>query len=142
MIDWVSHGRLMNRLNSHKSTQVKYLNDILPVGKAAHRYDPKYPPSFPSCTAAIEDRDHFGHAPQSAGKRWRKLCQSNILQAVNKFDTDPPLQSLLLDELYALMHGKPMKSITIHPLVEGVAEAQAQVGWHHTLKGRFVSEWK
>jgi hypothetical protein len=35
-----------------------------------------------------------------------------------------------------------MESITIHPLVEEVVEAQAQVGWHHILKGRFVSEWK
>jgi hypothetical protein len=33
-----------------------------------------------------------------------------------------------------------MLSITIHPLVEEVAEAQAQVGWHQILKGRFVSE--
>lgn len=142
MIDWVSHGRALNRMNSHKSTLVKYLNDILPVGKVVHRYDPKYPLSCPSCPAAIEDRDHFWRCPAISWQQWRKDCKSNMLQALNKFDTAPPVQSLLLDALDALMHGKPLESITIHPLVEEVAEAQAQVGWHQILKGRFVSEWK
>ena len=142
MIDWVSHGRALNRLNSHKSTLVKYLNDILPVGKMVHSYDLKYPLSCPSCPAAIEDRDHLWTCPAISRQQWRKDCQSNMLQALNKFDTAPPIQSLLLDALDALMHGKPLESITIHPLVEEVAEAQAQVGWHQILKGRFVSEWK
>jgi hypothetical protein len=91
MIDWVSHGRALNRLNSQKPTLVKYLNDILPVGKAAYRYDPKYPPSCPSCTAAIEDRDHFWTCPAIGRQQWRKDCQSNMLQALNKFDAAPPI---------------------------------------------------
>jgi hypothetical protein len=33
------------------------------------------------------------------------------------------------------MHAKPLESITIHPLVEEVAETQAQVGWHQNLRG-------
>jgi hypothetical protein len=142
MIDWVSHGSALSRLNFHKPTLVKCLNDILPVGKAAHRYVPKYPPSCSSCTAAIEDRDHFWINPEISRQQWRKDCQSNMLQALNKFDTAQPIQSLLLDALDARMHGKPMESSTIHPLVEEVVEAQAQIGWHHILKGRFVSEWK
>jgi hypothetical protein len=51
-----------------------------------------------------------------------------MLQALNKFDTAPPIHSLLLDALDALMHGKPKEFMTIHPLVEEVAEEQAQVG--------------
>jgi len=31
-IDWVSHGRALSRLKPHKTTLVKFLNDILPVG--------------------------------------------------------------------------------------------------------------
>jgi hypothetical protein len=64
-----------------------------------------------------------------------------MIQALNKFDIAPPLQSLLLEALDALIHGKPVESIPFDPLVEEVAEAQAQVGWHQIIKGRFVCEW-
>ena len=142
MIDWVSHGRALNRLISHKSTLVKYLNDILPIGKMVNRYDSKYPSTCPSCSAVLEDRDHFWTCPAASRNQWRKDCQSKMLQALNRFDTAPPLQTLLLDALDALIHRKPMKSITIDPAVEEVARAQAQVGWHQILKGRFVCEWR
>jgi len=141
-IDWVSHGRALHRLNHHKTTLVKYLNDILPVGKVVHRYDPKYPPSCPSCPAALEDREHLWTCPATSRHQWRKDCQSNMLQALNKCDTAPPLQSLLLDALDALLHGKPLESIPIDPSVAEVAEMQARIGWHQILKGRFVNEWK
>jgi hypothetical protein len=144
-IDWVSHGRALSRLKPHKTTLVKYLNDILPVGKVVHRYDPKYPPSCPSCpscSAALEDREHLWTCPAISRHQWRKDCQSNMLQALNKCDTDPPLQSLLLDVLDALLHGKPLESIPVEPMVAEVAEAQARIGWHQILKGRFVNEWK
>ena len=141
-IDWVSHGRALHRLSPHRVTLVKYMNDILPIGKVVHRYNPKYPSSCPSCQTALEDREHFWTCPAISRDQWRKQCQSNMLQALNKLDTAPPLQSLLLDALDALIHGKPVESITVHPLVKEVADAQAQVGWHQILKGRFVCEWR
>jgi hypothetical protein len=116
MIDWVSHGRALNRLNSHKSTLVKYLNEILPIGKLVHRYDSKYPSTRPSCSAVLDDRDHFWTFPAASRHQWRKDCQSNMLQALNRFDTSPPLQSLLLD---ALIHREPMESITVDPIGRG-----------------------
>jgi len=141
-IDWVSHGRALSRLKPHQTTLVKYLNDILPVGKMVHRYDPKYPPSCPSCSASLEDREHLWTCPAISRHQWRKNCQSNMLQALNKCDTAPPLQSLILDVLDALLHGKPLDSIPVDPMVAEVAAAQARIGWHQILKGRFVNEWK
>jgi hypothetical protein len=58
-----------------------------------------------------------------------------MLQALNKFDTAPPIQTLLLDALDALIHGKPMESTAIHPLVDEVSEAQEQIGRHTSSKG-------
>ena len=132
----------LSRLKPYKTTLVKYLNDILPVGKMVHRYDPKYPPSCPSCSAALEDRYHLWTCPAISRHQWRKDCQSNMLQALNKCDTAPPSQSLFLEVLDALLHGKPNESIPVDPTVAEVAEAQARIGWHQILKGRFVKEWK
>jgi hypothetical protein len=46
-IDWDSHGRALKQLHNHKSTLVKYLNNILPVGQKVHKYNPKYPENCP-----------------------------------------------------------------------------------------------
>jgi hypothetical protein len=141
-IDWNSHGRALNRLQKHKSTLVKYLNDIHPVGKMVHRYHPKYPPSCPSCPAPLEDREHFWRCPAPSRNQWRRECHSKMLQELNKLDTSPPLQTLYLDALDALLYDKPLDSIAIDPSVAEVANAQAQIGWHQILFGRFATQWQ
>jgi len=93
-------------------------------------------------SATLEDRDHLWTCPAISRQQWRKDCQSNMLQALKTLDTAPPIQSLLLDALDALLHGKQLEAIRIDPSVEDVAGAQALVGWHQILKGRFVCEWK
>jgi hypothetical protein len=107
-IDWVAQGRALHNLIKHKSTLVKYLNDILPVSKLVHQFDPKYPANCPSCPATIEDREHFWRCPAVSRHKWRKECQSNMLGTLQDLDTAPPIQALLLDAFDALIHGKPL----------------------------------
>ena len=141
-IDWESHGRALNRLIKHKSTLVKYLNDILPVGKLVNKYNAKYPKSCPSCPAELEDREHLRQCQTDSRKKWRKECYSNMLKELNAQDTAPALQALLLDALDALLYDKNLDTINIDPSVADVAAAQKEIGWHQLLYGRFANEWK
>jgi hypothetical protein len=75
-IDWAAQGRALQRHDKRRETMVKYLNDILPLGKRVHMYDPKYPPTCPSCPAPIEDRDHFWNCPATSRNEWRKQSAS------------------------------------------------------------------
>jgi hypothetical protein len=87
-INWAAHGRALRRHDKRRETMVKYLNDILPLGKR----DPKYPPTCPSCPAPIEDQDHFWNCPATSRNEWRKQCRTSILDILTKTDTAPPLQ--------------------------------------------------
>jgi hypothetical protein len=40
------------------------------------------------------------------------------------------------------MNGTNMAVIRFDPAVADVAEAQAEIGWHQILKGRFAKAWK
>jgi hypothetical protein len=140
-IDWTAHGRALHRLSKHKTTLLKYLNDIIPVGKLANTYDSKYPANCPSCPEPMETREHFWKCPAQSRHKWRKQCQGNLLKLLTDLDTATPLQQLFLDAMDAMIQGKPLNSIPIDPAVAHVATAQAQVGWHQLLKGRFVHQW-
>jgi hypothetical protein len=106
-----------------------------------HQYDPKYPAYCPSCPSIIEDRNHFWTCLAANRDKWRKECMSNMLKTINDLDTASPIQGLLLDVLDALIYGKPLNTILIDPTVIEIMEAQAEVGWHQILKGRFVKQW-
>jgi hypothetical protein len=138
---FTDYGRALHSLFRQKSTLVKYLNDMLSVGKLVNTYDPKYPASCPSCPEILETRDHLWRCPAPSRHQWRKQCQGNLLKLVTGMNTALPLQQLYLDAMDALIHGTPLDSIPVDPAVAHVAAAQAQVGWHHILKGRFIHQW-
>jgi hypothetical protein len=140
-INWTAHGRALHYLGKHKTTLIKYLNDVLPLGALVNQYDARYSEECPSCPETRESRDHFWHCPAKPRREWRKQCQGNLLKLLNSLDTAQPLQQLYLDAMDVLINGKPIKSIPVDPAVAHVAEAQAQIGWHHILKGRFVHHW-
>jgi hypothetical protein len=140
-IDWDGNRRALHNLIKHKSTLVKNLNDILPIGKMVHQYDPTYRAHCPSCPAIIEDWDHFWTYLAANRDKWRKECLSNMLKTINDLDMATPIQALLLDVLNALIYGKPLDMIPIDSTLIDVMETQAAVGWHHILKGRFVKQW-
>jgi hypothetical protein len=74
-VDWTAHGRALHSLIKHKSTLIKYLNDMLPVGKLVNTYNPKYPASCPSCCPEIlETREHLWECIAPAKQTWRKQC--------------------------------------------------------------------
>ena len=57
-INWPAHTQAIRQHDKHRSTFVKYLHDLLPIGRRVHRYNPKYPPCCPSCQEPNEDLKH------------------------------------------------------------------------------------
>jgi hypothetical protein len=140
-VHWIAHGRALHSLIRHKVTLVKYLNDMIPVGKLANTYDPKYPASCPTCQEPIETRQHLWECQAPPRQDWRKQSGGQMVKLLSKLDTAPPLQQLYLSALDVLMRGTPVESIQVDPSVAEVADAQAQIGWSQILKGRMVKQW-
>jgi hypothetical protein len=140
-IDWTAHGRALRRHDRHRVTMVKFLNDILPLGKLANTYDPKYPPSCPSCSEPLEDRQHFWTCQAPTRRKWRTDCYRALFDHLEDSRTALPLQTLLLDAFDAVLHNKDFATIRADPSVQHVATAQAAIGWDQIIKGRFAAQW-
>ena len=70
-VDWASHRRALKRLHHHRTTLVKYVHDLLPLGEQVNKYDTKYPPKCPSCKAPKENAIHFWRCPTATRITWR-----------------------------------------------------------------------
>ena len=120
---------------------VKYLHDILPLGKRVNMFDPKYPASCPSCQASTEDRAHFWRCPASSRMEWRKNFLTTLRKQLIELKTAPPLQTLLLGTLRAVLDGRDPNTIPIIESLQDLATSQASIGWNNLLKGRLSKEW-
>ena len=120
---------------------VKYLNDCIPVGKLVHKYDIKYPASCPTCNVPVEDRAHLISCPHPTRAAWRLSCYSNMKKTLEDLDTPDPVKALFLIGLRTTLHGRSTTTIDPPPEVQGIAEAQQKIGWHHILKGRLSKKW-
>ena len=138
-VDWTSHGRALARLSRHRMKLVKYLNNISPCGKVAHRNNPKYPEDCPSCGALVEDQHHLIHCPKR--KDQRELWYKAIKQHTDDKKTPLPLQELLLQALRAILDQQSTDEIVGDQYTSEIAAAQKLIGWDQILKGRFSKKW-
>jgi hypothetical protein len=67
---------------------------------------------------------------------------SHMLKVLDKLDTAPPLQTLLLNALNVLLYDKSLHTINGDPAIEDVVKTQESIGWHQILKGRLALHWK
>ena len=138
-IDWVCHGRALNRMGSHRTSLTKYLIGWHPVGTRVHRYDPKYPACCASCGHLEEDRDHVLRCPNRQQDRdnWVKEVKTYL----DKNNTHPMLHQLLMDQLQALLNGEDTDMIPSDDTVVDLDNAQYIIGWEQILLGRFSKAW-
>lgn len=59
-----------------------------------------------------------------------------------ELDTHIDLLDLLLDSIYALLHGQNLNDIPVKDSVQHVAQSQGAIGWSELLKGRLSNAWK
>jgi len=141
-IAWESHRLALKRCDKHRTTLVKFLNDILPIGKMVHRYDPsKYPESCPSCNEPVEDRHHYWTCQAPNRIAWRADSILRLRKKLESIHTALPLQELLLEGYHWALHQHQQSVIKIPDGMETLAAAQHAIGWEHILKGRFTKQW-
>jgi len=140
-VDWEAHRRALNRHQPRRHTLVKHLHDYLPVGKRVHKYDPKYPQSCPSCAEPIETCAHVHQCPAQTRVQWRSTFLQTLRNKLESLNTAPPLASLLVEALHRVLHDEPLGDDLSTFGLPDLHLAQASIGWHHLLKGRFSKLW-
>jgi hypothetical protein len=64
---------------------VKYLNEIIPVGKLVNRYDKKYPAQCPSCEEPIETQEHLHQCLHPTRQQWRVQFTTAMQEVMDKY---------------------------------------------------------
>ena len=141
-IDWESHRIALQRKRPHRTTLVKHLHGILPVGKLVHSYNAKHPAHCPSCSAPVEDRHHLLRCTAASRNKWRGDCIKSMRKLLERLNTHPDLTTLLLEALHSVIRGTQPHQMTVPPSVAAVAEAQDSIGWEHLMHGRLAQQWQ
>ena len=140
-INWEASRRALRRLRKAKVQLVKYLNNVIPVGKLVHTYNPKYPAGCPSCEEPIETRDHLYQCPAQSRVDWRVSFIAKLRQKLEKLNTRMDLQELLLEGVKATIEGRDANTIHVPPSVQDLYTTQTEIGWTQLLKGRISQQW-
>lgn len=141
-IDWISHGRALNRQANHHTTLVKFLHDILPVGRTVNRYDKKYPPECPSCAQVDEETiDHLWQCTAPVGEQWRKATLRKLSSVLQTLQTPAPIMEVFLAGTTALLYQQETVTIPDDEICEHLYEEQKAIGWDNILKGRLSLAW-
>jgi transcriptional regulator of met regulon len=142
MIDWESHRQALNRLPKHRTILIKFLNNMAPVGKLVHRYNPKYPTQCPSCPEQVETQEHMLVCPCPKRQAWRETFLTKIEDTLAEYKTPLEIKMLMLDGIrYSLGEIQEMPSNGGFAMT-CIESQQATIGWKQLLKGRITQEWK
>ena len=140
-VDWTSHGRALQKHGQHRTTLVKLIHKILPLGKRVARYDKKYPPNCPSCRAPNKNLQHFWSCQAATRITWRRQFLKDLKMKLIKLETGPEVRHLLVSKLQAVLDGQSPNTIPVHPSLEEIGIQQDQIGWEQILRGRFGWVW-
>jgi hypothetical protein len=140
LIAWEPHRRAINRHLPNKTTMVKYLNNIAPVGKVVNRYDKKYPASCPSCEEEIETQDHLHQCSHQSRQQWREQFQEKMKLKMEKYKTPEYIVNLWINGMKKGM-GNEEEPIGSTPETQSIIEEQEKIGWEQMIKGRISKKW-
>jgi hypothetical protein len=140
-IDWVAHGRALRRQDKHRVSMVKYVHNLLPLGKTVNRNFPRYPASCPSCHAPVEDREHFWACSAPPRLEWRANFLEALTEKLDELKTDPQLARLLVYKMRLVLARGNTSHRMAHEHLRAVSISQSIIGWDQILKGRFSVEW-
>ena len=140
-VNWEAMRLALRRLRAHRTTLLKHINNISPVGKLVHIYDPKYPESCPSCEEPIETRDHLYACSGAQRLEWRQAFYQSLAKNLVELKTYDPLRELLVRALKAMIEGEDVETIVVPEGLEALAAAQSAIGWKELFKGRLSNQW-
>ena len=140
-MDWDAHGHALKRHRKHRTTLIKYIHKILPIGLQDHRYDPKYPPHCPSCNGAVEDNKHFWRCQAATQLEWRRKFLKDLKAKLIELGTGTQVQHLLISKLQAVLDGEDPDSVPKDTSVADICNKQKQIKWDQLMIGRFATTW-
>ena len=140
IIDWEAHRIALNRLRNYRSTLVKHMHNLLPVGKMVNRYDPKYRPNCPSCAEEVETCAHLIHCPGPLRQEWRNKLIPELREKLTDLKTDVHIMDLMLEGVYMVLHNNTDLA-TVPPGMEALRWEQEKIGWSELFKGRLAKDW-
>jgi hypothetical protein len=139
-INWESHCRALKRNDPQRSSLIKHIHGLTPIGKMVNRYDKKYSPQCPACPEPVETRDHMVQCPAQSRVDWRSNCIKGLRDKLTKLNTHPLLFDLLVEAVGRELKGEDTSTLTDANLADLVA-SQAAIGWKQLLRGRFSNLW-
>lgn len=143
-IDWEGFRRAMGRLDKHRVTLTKHVNNYVAVGRRVNRYDPKYPRECVTCGAAEETADHLILCPPR--DQWRKDCltavRNHFSKDDNRWDAPVELQELLLEGVKSVLEDRDPSTIHCAQSVAHILAAQTAIGWGELFRGRLSCSWQ
>ena len=140
-IDFECSRRALRRHAKSRVTLIKHINDIIPVGKRVHRYDPKYPEACPSCPEPSETSSHLHTCSSPPRLQWRNKFLLHLRKLMETNNTPTDMLELMLEGLKAVLENRDTTTIHVPPSVAHIAEAQQSIGWTHVLRGRLSKTW-
>jgi hypothetical protein len=142
-IDWDSHARAISIFqNTSHTFLVKFLSKWLPVGKQVNRYNPAiYPSKCPSCECPVEDFDHVFRCPCQDRRKWRSVLQQDLLQLLDRSNTNPVLVDLLVTGLHHWFQDTPDPPVSPFPQYDSLVASQSSIGWNQMIFGRWSIRW-
>ena len=143
-VNWEAGRQATNRLRSKKTTLIKHLNNISPVGALVSLYDPKYSAECPSCDHPNETRQHLYQCNAPSRLEWKGQFANKLREVMDNLSTPADVRDLLLAGLQAVLADGNLEEISVPdtPTARRIAAAQAAIGWPEILKGRLSHEWR
>ena len=142
-VDWESFRIAMRRLDKHRVTLTKHVNNYAPVGTRVVRYDPKYPESCSTCGDESENAAHLMLCPNRS--QWRKKClqstRKHFEKDKGKWEAPLELIELLLEGIKSVFEDRDPTTIHCAQSVEHIRDAQSRIGWEQLFRGRLSKEW-
>jgi hypothetical protein len=143
-IDWSSHEHSVRNFKDgpHKFL-IKFLHNLLPVGKRVSRYDPiKYPSKCPSCDTEVEDFRHLLSCQNSERAKWQSTLRTKLRERCEFLQTDPTLTDLMLHGINSWLKDIPIPLNLIPTCLTPLIESQTRIGWDQFILGRWSSKWQ
>ena len=140
-IDWESGRIARNRLKQHRTTLIKHLNDVVPVGSRVSRYDPKYPAACPSCPEPLETASHLYLCPCPSRTQWKDQFISKFRKHLDEEGTRLDLMELMLEGIKSAFEGRAADTIHVPETTMDIATDQAYIGWENILRGHISNLW-
>jgi hypothetical protein len=136
-IDWESHSHAIRSVPiPNRTFFINFLHRWFPVGKRVQYTPSIYPSHCPSCLCPTEDFDHTFRCPSPRRRRWQINLRHDLFKLFQRFNTDPVLANIVIDELFHWFRETPQTPQSIYDEL-----SQGQIGWSQLLLGRWSREW-